>query len=456
MLQGYTIESHMSKTARFLLFLLFVLAFLVSAPLLVLYTAGYRLDLAHGRIVHTAVLNITSTPRNAPVSIDNETFASERTPAVLDTILPGTHVITLEKTNYLPWQTTISFESREAVVMGPIILFLDSAPEQRAVLTTIATKIHEASNQFAYLTQESSWIEAWVMNASDGEKKLLMRLPYNAQSTYELDWSTLGTHLLLREHHGSQQDVAIARVSDGSTVDVPSTLQSATHVWWDIGADEDLYVQTARSLSRFDVVSQTAETLPFQAELVASYNGSHITLSQSNNRAVVSYQESETASIITYLPLGTYEFTQAPSGLVALHDTARNRLILIDLNNREQPILLNEEATLWDWHPGNDVLVYSSGFDLKRYVRSVHETQTLTRLSTSIDQLVWYPTGSALLYRSGGQILAANLDGPSILSLTPITTHFQGPFWIDPVGKQLHILEESEEGREWWTRPLQQ
>ena len=118
----------MSKSLRLFLFLLFLFAFLISAPILVLYTAGYRFDLTNGRIVHTAVLNISSEPRNASVLVDGTSY-SDRTPAVLETILPGEHTVRLEKEGYLPWETVLDFESREAVVLGPIILFLDTTPE---------------------------------------------------------------------------------------------------------------------------------------------------------------------------------------------------------------------------------------------------------------------------------------------------------------------------------------
>ncbi|KKW31683.1 MAG: hypothetical protein UY76_C0052G0007 [Candidatus Uhrbacteria bacterium GW2011_GWA2_52_8d] len=217
-------KTDMSKSLRLFLFLLFVAAFLISAPVVVLYTAGYRFDLTHGRIVHTAVLNISSEPRNATVLVDTAMY-SDRTPAVLETILPGDHLVRLEKTGYLPWETTLSFESREARVMGPIVLFLEDEPHLQESLSAILVSSHEATNRFAYVTQQSSWLEVWMVEAADSQKKLLMRLPYTSTSTYSLSWSKDGIYIALKEQHGSRQDLSISRVSDGTAIDLPVSAQ---------------------------------------------------------------------------------------------------------------------------------------------------------------------------------------------------------------------------------------
>lgn len=444
----------MSKSLRLFLFLLFFVAFLVSAPIVVLYTAGYRFDLTHGRIVHTAVLNITSEPRNAGVRVDG-VAASDKTPAVLETILPGDHVIGLHKEGYLPWETTLSFESREARVIGPIILFLDEQSEMRQTIDTTLMSIHEGTNRFAYATQESSWLEVWAVDATTSETRLLMRLPYATTSRYSFSWSTNGEYLALVETHGSRQDISVTRVDDGMAVDLPEETQNVEASWWDLEVEPRLYVRTGTQVTQITMETLDTQHLPFAATLATTHGGETITLSEGGSRSVVSYQDGETASIITYLPLGSYAFVDAPGNLIALEDARHHRLVLLDPENREQPILLNEEATLWRWHPAGDALLYSSGYDLKRYVRSAHEAQTITRLSTVIDQLDWHPDGSCAIYQSDGDTLALNLDGANILSQTVLATDLAGTFWLNPNGSSLSTLVETETGSQWWIRALQ-
>lgn len=446
-------EDNMSKSLRSIIFLLFVFAFLVTAPLLVLYTAGYRFDVAHGRIVHTAVLSIASTPRNATVLVDETTY-TDRTPAVIDTILPGEHLVRLEKTGYLPWETSLSFESREARVMGPISLFLDTQPELQEVLPGMIVSAHSESNRFAYVSQESSWLEVWLVDISLEEKKLLMRLPFDAREQYSLTWSTHGTYILLEQIHDSQSDLYVTRVADGVAQELPVEVTNSQSYWWDLERDDVIYVRTKAGLVRANVQSGSAEILDIEADLVTTYNNQNIILSQSNNRAVISSHDGTTASIITYLPLGNYELVTAPKGLLGLHDEQRNRFVLIDLEKRDQPILLNEEVNLWKWSADDNTLLFSSGYDLKRYIRSIHETQTITRLSKPITHLDWYPSGSTILYQSDGAIEALNTDGTTILSQTHLGDGFSGMFWVDQEGENIHLIQYTQNVWEWWTRAL--
>lgn len=444
----------MSKSLRLFLFLLFLFAFLISAPIVVLYTAGYRFDILRGRIVHTAVLTISSEPHGASVTIDDISY-SDRTPAVIETILPGEHLVRLEKADYLPWETTLSFQSREARVIGPVILFLQDEPTQQDSLAATLVSSHAQTNRFAYVTQGSSWLEVWLIDAANAQKKLLTRLPYVASSTYALSWSKNGEYLALTQHKGSQQDLSVTRVEDGMTVTLPDSLQEIQESWWDLDVETIFYVRSSTTLTRIDVANATTQTLPYTANLVSLHDGKEVSLSQTNNRAAVSFQEGGTASIITYLPLGTYAFVPAPQGLLALFDTHRQRLILLDPQSSEQPILFNEEATVWKWNPAGDALLYSSGYDLKRYDRWEHESQTITRLSTTIDQVDWFPKGSTALYRSGGEIVAINLYGATILSQTSLAQDLPGTFWISHDGTSLWALVLADGTWQWWERPLQ-
>ncbi|MCR4314560.1 MAG: PEGA domain-containing protein, partial [Candidatus Uhrbacteria bacterium] len=402
----------------------------------------------------TAVLNIASEPRNASVFVD-ETSYSDRTPAVLETILPGQHTVRLEKEGYLPWETVLNFESREARVMGPIVLFLDVVPTLQRTIEATITAIHKETSRFAYATQESSWLEVWIVDMASSETKLLMRFPYTATSTYSISWSENGTYLALIETHGSRQDISVTRVSDGYSIALPKEARDVEEAWWDLGVESRLYVRAGEELTQIDVGNLAQEILPFTAKRLSSFGNKTVTLSESSDRAALSYQEGKTASIITYLPLGDYEFISAPQDLIGLSDTRHHRLILLDPQNREQPILMNEEVTHWKWSPSQDVLLYSSGYDVKQYVRSAHETSTITRLSTPIDGIDWLPKGSSAIYQTNGKTVAINLDGTTILSQTFLATNLDGTFWLSPDGSFLYVLQETQTGWEWWTRNLQ-
>ncbi|MBI2473095.1 PEGA domain-containing protein [Candidatus Uhrbacteria bacterium] len=444
----------MSKPFRLILFLIFLFAFLISAPLIVLYTAGYRFDLSHGRIVHTAILNISSIPRNAMILIDTLP-STDRTPAVINTIVPGEHLITLQKTGYLPWETSLSFLSREARILNEVVLFLDKQPEQEKMIGLIDLSINPKTDSFAYITQESSWLEVWRVHVEDAQKKLLMRLPYDSESTYDLSWSSEGTFLSLERSKESHIQMTISHVSNGELIELPQTEDPIDRIWWDAGKNDQLYLLSKEKISRFSLSTRELTPLNFKASAIISHSEKEITVSQANNKEVISYQDGATASIITYLPLGEYTFVETPKNLIGLHNDRQNRLILIDPVNKEQPILFDEEASLWKWNASGDILLYSSGYDIKRYVQTTHQTDTLVRLSRPITHLDWYPEGNTAIYQSDGTTTALTLDGARILSQTILLKDLPGIFWIDRQGTTLHLFQQSSSQWDWYKRPLQ-
>lgn len=445
----------MSKALRTILFLLFLLAFLVSAPLVVLYTAGFRFDLDNSRIVHTAVLNISSIPRNATIFIDGKEM-SDRTLAVIENMIPGEHDIRLEKTGYLPWSQTITFKSRQATFASDIVLFLDTSTALMESVNMIETSVSPDGSRLAYMTQASSWLEVWTTTGKTESTKLLMRLPYSPLSSHTLSWSLNDTYLLLSQSKGVSQEIAIARVDDGSAVTFADEVANIDTLWWDASRDDVLYVTTPEKILRLSLVSDETETLNKEAVRVQSYGERDVMITISNNRTVLSFVEDGTASILTYLPLGSYEFVRGPAGLVSLYEQNRHRLILLDPNNREQPIILNEEVTQWSWNTAGDQLLSTSGYDLKRYLRYENKTETLTRLSEPIDRLAWYPRGTVALYQSGGDTIAMRLEDPSGPTQEILAQEIAGPFWLGDEGDLLYLVNETDGEDGIYERLLQQ
>lgn len=112
------------------LFFLFVGIFLISAPLVVLYTAGYRFNRTTSTVSQTGTLSLASTPRGA-TSYVNGIDIQDATPAVLQRLSPGTRKVRLARAGYHEWERTVQVQSGStAYVTAPLFL------QQSAVLLT--------------------------------------------------------------------------------------------------------------------------------------------------------------------------------------------------------------------------------------------------------------------------------------------------------------------------------
>lgn len=104
------------------LFFLFVGIFLISAPLVVLYTAGYRFNRTNNTVSQTGTLSLASTPRGA-TSYVNGVDIQDATPAVLQRLSPGTRNVKLSKEGYYNWERTVDVQSgATAYVTAPLFI----------------------------------------------------------------------------------------------------------------------------------------------------------------------------------------------------------------------------------------------------------------------------------------------------------------------------------------------
>jgi hypothetical protein len=117
----------MHKSIRQLIFAIFALAFFVSAPLVVLYTAGYRLNISNRSLLQTGVLAVTTYPRGSSVLLNGLELA-EKTPAVYQRVTPKDHDILIRKKGYHDWSQRIHVDEGKTTYVTAR-LFANSQPE---------------------------------------------------------------------------------------------------------------------------------------------------------------------------------------------------------------------------------------------------------------------------------------------------------------------------------------
>lgn len=404
--------------------------------------------------MHTAILSIASIPRNATVFVDDKQL-DDTTPSIIKTILPGEHEVRLEKNGYLAWIQNLRFKSNEVTSMDDVILFQDERPVQIQPINAVMASVSPMFDGIVYITKSNSWFEMWSMAGTQNSIKLLLRLPYDESDEYSISWSANGTFVLFTRDAGDEKDIYITRLSDGYGIKLPEQIIKIEQTWWDQGDDLRLYVKSDNRLGFISLSDGSYTQLDFESDCVRAFQNRFLALTNSHDRTALSFQENETASIITYLPIGKYEFTPAGESLIGLFDVSRNQLILIDPNNREQPILLNENAKLWSWNPQKDTLLYTSGYDLKSYAPKEHSTKTLTRQSEQIQSLAWYPRGSVAIYQTSEKIIALRIENLPLLSQVELTSGLSGLFWFGDNGDNLFQIDKKGGSQGIYLRPLQ-
>lgn len=135
----------MHITLRRLVFAIFVVVFLVTAPLIVLYTAGYRLNISNRRLQQTGVLAITTLPKGASIVLNGQNLA-QKSPYVVQRIMPNKHAVMFQKKGYHEWSQRVDVaEGKTTYVTAR--LFADSQPTLlSSAEATIALRSRDNAN----------------------------------------------------------------------------------------------------------------------------------------------------------------------------------------------------------------------------------------------------------------------------------------------------------------------
>jgi hypothetical protein len=160
---GYT-SPIMKKSLQNAVFWIFCLAFLVLGPVVLLYTAGYRIALNNQRIRQNGALDVETFPRGATVQWNGEAVSS-RTPTVLSALLPGEGLLTVNKAGYQPFSHPLTITSGRTNYVD-IALFPTRSPEPLAQPEPVVATAPAYTPLF---TQEGTTV---AVRLADGEEPI--------------------------------------------------------------------------------------------------------------------------------------------------------------------------------------------------------------------------------------------------------------------------------------------
>ncbi len=117
----------MEKRVRTILFFIFLLIFIVIAPLLTLYVQGYRFDFENKKLTQTGALFIkTISPKQAEIYIDNKLIQKTDfffSSALIENLLPKKYNIKVQKQDYYAWEKNLEIKEKQVTEAKNIILF---------------------------------------------------------------------------------------------------------------------------------------------------------------------------------------------------------------------------------------------------------------------------------------------------------------------------------------------
>lgn len=141
---------------RRIFFYLFTAIYVVACPMTILYALGYivKPGTEHG-LVKTGLIYLSTVPSGASVYIGNKRY-TQKTPAILRDLIPGTYPIRLGFENHRSWFQNVPVEAEKATVFEKILLVPSELKRKELSSEAFDRLIPIAKSKFFLLATGSS------------------------------------------------------------------------------------------------------------------------------------------------------------------------------------------------------------------------------------------------------------------------------------------------------------
>lgn len=422
---------------RIIIFWSFITFFFITAPLSVLYTAGFRYNIQSGRIVRTGVISVSTTPRNVRISLNGDKI-NKTTPYVIKRLMPGEYSILLEKDKFHPWSGKVKVKSGDTTLIQSILLFKNSKPEL-IVSDQISDIAHGRSDNIAYLLKDNNWTEVWIHNLKNNNKQLISRIPSKElDKDILLEWSHNNGYLSIQD-----LDNDLIQVFDqfGNEIELNKLIiPETTKLFWHPSSDNLLYAATTEKLHQFDLMNGNETIFNDKDASTVILDASVITFKDNGNQVELRQSFNDENKLIALLPKSVYKIVQRDNEFLIIED-ARGKITLINIHANE-PILLDKQINSYNWLSDQDVLVYSDGIEINVYDAKSHRTDFITRQGDSIKDVVLLPSEYAIIYSTDQNIKA--IERFNIAQQKQTTSLVEGAdidlFWLKESGETLYFF----------------
>ncbi|MCR4311743.1 MAG: PEGA domain-containing protein [Candidatus Uhrbacteria bacterium] len=377
---------------RQVLFWLFATFFVVAAPVIVLYTAGYRYNPTSGRLQRTGVIAASTDPRGASLRL-NGVLESSRTPLVVQRLMPGEYAISLERKDYHTWSQNITVQSGRTAYVNAT-MFADTEPELLLEEQYDSAAVSPDGRTVAMLATSANVIgEVWLYDIPSRTERQLAEIALGSWDALAIHWSAHEDAVILTD-----ADVPVAgwQTEDGTAI------------------EEDL--------------------LPYHLNLLPEYyfedNGTNVELhdaTSSNSRPVA------------LLPFGTYTVVHRDDEKALFHDNRGRTYSFTFADNAVTSIEM--PIGLLSWSEEQNLFLASDKYEVDLVNISTGERTLITRQSTPITAIDWHANGQAIFIATHEAIIALDRN----ISTSRVTTTLASDvdvsdIWVDQNGRNLYFL----------------
>lgn len=453
------LKSGMNIHQRRLIIITFIALFLTAAPIVVLYTSGYRYNWQKNKVEQMGVLMLDIKPEDAKLYLNNN-LLPDRRPLRLANLLPNSYQVRAEKDGYHSWQKNLEIKARESTLVYDIALFKNNLPQ--LLENGPVTQFSQSPNESTLLIQKLNTL--WLMDLKTSKKKLRAILPYtinqpgikwSPDSRWIINYDKTGPNFMVvsveKEKIYGWQEFNLGSISK------PSWAADGEHIY---GLPET----QNRALYQINFQNKTARKLidgPI-VDYAASSNKIFFIKNFTDKTILYRYHELSLPIIekkmeeIAILPADNYYFGEMKNDY-ALILSDKNQIFLINTAEKSAPLIkLSGNGAVWGKGEKNNYLYYFNQSEIWALDLKTKQSIMTARYSDGVSQVMPVPNKPYYLSLVNGSLRVSELDDRGERNIITLFDKAEvTAAQIDAEGKKIYLLIKNNQYRELYQLEVQ-
>jgi hypothetical protein len=376
---------------------IFAIVFIVAAPTLVFYTAGYRWNAKKDKIERNGTLILDSTPDKARIFL-NDRDTQETTPITLQNVTPGRYLVRMTRDGYHDWQKRLDVYPEFVTFANTIQLWRNATPNFFKTEPLIVAE-----------TSPNGSLVAGTINVASSTRLAIWEVDGTEQSSFdfsqllspqtEIKWSSDSRALIIQDETTTGTNAWFINVRSNVG---PTILPRGLYVW-DGSSVRGISERSRIAINLEDGSFTRTNLLPGTYDRYSDL----VLRDATGTDALVLFHDTEPLRGLV-LPPGNWSFVSVVDKQIVLRDG--NEWISLDpdedaptvrrvqgdrlrpYTTRQKTIyLLVNGGELWSWDPSN-------------------EPELLLRQSEPIVEALWHPDGRSVIFATKTSVSALDMD----------------------------------------------
>lgn len=397
----------MQKKYRRIIFYIFAVLFLVSAPFVLLYATGYRYNLKKNKFEKTGALVLNTLTKNSSFYLDGKQYGGKNEFRI-KYLLPGEYETKLTKSGYFDWQKKIIVESQFTTFIKDARLIQNNLPAN--IINGAPERFYPAQSQlkFLYVKNEKGLPQfgeagkqsLMLFDAATENEKIIMAL---SSPIIDISWSPKNDKIILQ----TQNEFQIINIDNGK-IEVLPIKNRILRLRWEDSNESSLYAATADGIYKIDLLFNMASKIYGPIKSADDFIVFQNQLYLASQSAIKQIDLNRNEEVLIPLERPGYKIKFIADKKIFLADLKEHlQIFSLPLNKLSTPDLL---ANAKDSEMiGNNILYYND-FEIWTYDFLTGEKELITRVGEEIKKARFLNGFGYIVFLLADQIKIIELD----------------------------------------------